>query len=140
MPPFFKHGLLARIVLFWIGLESFLLFPREENSGNIVLQPNATFTSANRLWLVIRVVLVISYFLTHSRYGEAKGKGIDNYDRELEDVIDKLIGECDRKIGRALKRLEDEDAKAAVAISVSDVTQVPFQSILIAPVVLACEF
>ncbi|XP_028770625.1 putative RNA-binding protein Luc7-like 2 isoform X3 [Neltuma alba] len=58
-------------------------------------------------------------------YGEAKAKGIDNYDRELEDVIDKLIGECDRKIGRALKRLEDEDAKAAVAISVSDVTQTP---------------
>ncbi|KAK4273634.1 hypothetical protein QN277_022001 [Acacia crassicarpa] len=58
-------------------------------------------------------------------YGEAKGKCIDNYDRELEDVIDKLIGECDRKIGRALKRLEDEDAKAAVAISVSDVTQTP---------------
>ncbi|KAI4302064.1 hypothetical protein L6164_035282 [Bauhinia variegata] len=58
-------------------------------------------------------------------YEEAKAKGIDNYDRELEDVIDKLIGECDRKIGRALKRLEDEDAKAAIAISVSEVTQTP---------------
>ncbi|KAK7374394.1 hypothetical protein VNO80_07824 [Phaseolus coccineus] len=58
-------------------------------------------------------------------YEEAKGKGTDNYDRELEDVIDKLIGECDRKIGRALKRLEDEDAKAAIAISVSEVTQTP---------------
>lgn len=56
-------------------------------------------------------------------YEEAKAKGMDNYDRELEDVIDKLIGECDRKIGRALKRLEDEDAKAAIAISVSEVTQ-----------------
>ncbi|RDX75578.1 putative RNA-binding protein Luc7-like 1 [Mucuna pruriens] len=56
-------------------------------------------------------------------YEEAKAKGTDNYDRELEDVIDKLIGECDRKIGRALKRLEDDDAKAAIAISVSDVTQ-----------------
>jgi len=62
--------------------------------------------------------------LTDFRYEEAKGKGTDNYDRELEDVIDKLIGECDRKIGRALKRLEDEDAKAAIAISVSEVTQV----------------
>ncbi|RZB93741.1 putative RNA-binding protein Luc7-like 1 isoform C [Glycine soja] len=56
-------------------------------------------------------------------YEEAKAKGTDNYDRELEDVIDKLIGECDRKIGRALKRLEDDDAKAAIAISVSEVTQ-----------------
>ncbi|KAI4350178.1 hypothetical protein L6164_010685 [Bauhinia variegata] len=58
-------------------------------------------------------------------YEEAKAKGIDNYDRELEDVIDKLIAECDRKIGRALKRLEDEDAKAAIAISVSEVTLTP---------------
>ncbi|KAJ1443580.1 Luc7-related [Sesbania bispinosa] len=58
-------------------------------------------------------------------YEEAKAKGSDNYDRELEDVIDKLIGECDRKIGRALKRLEDDDAKAAIAISVSEVTQTP---------------
>ncbi|XP_057435804.1 uncharacterized protein LOC130728366 [Lotus japonicus] len=58
-------------------------------------------------------------------YEEAKAKGADNYDRELEDVIDKLISECDRKIGRALKRLEDDDAKAAIAISVSEVTQTP---------------
>ncbi|GLT87874.1 hypothetical protein SLE2022_059290 [Rubroshorea leprosula] len=58
-------------------------------------------------------------------YEEAKAKGIDNYDRELEDAIDRLIVECDRKIGRALKRLEDEDAKAAIAISVSEVTQTP---------------
>ncbi|OIV89618.1 hypothetical protein TanjilG_15813 [Lupinus angustifolius] len=58
-------------------------------------------------------------------YEEAKSKGVDNYDRELEDVIDKLIGECDRKIGRALKRLEDDDAKAAIAISVTEVTQTP---------------
>ncbi|KAL5998015.1 hypothetical protein ACLOJK_008949 [Asimina triloba] len=56
-------------------------------------------------------------------YEEAKGKGVDNYDRDLEDVIDRLIVECDRKIQRALKRLEDEDAKAAIAISVSEVTQ-----------------
>ncbi|XVE90631.1 hypothetical protein DITRI_Ditri20bG0093300 [Diplodiscus trichospermus] len=58
-------------------------------------------------------------------YEEAKAKGIDNYDRELEDAIDRLIVECDRKIGRALKRLEEEDAKAAIAISVSEVTQTP---------------
>ncbi|URE14715.1 RNA-binding protein Luc7-like [Musa troglodytarum] len=32
---------------------------------------------------------------------------------------------CERKIQRALKRLEDEDAKAAIAISVSKVTQTP---------------
>ncbi|XP_043707595.1 putative RNA-binding protein Luc7-like 2 isoform X2 [Telopea speciosissima] len=58
-------------------------------------------------------------------YEEAKAKGTDNYDRDLEDVIDRLIVECDRKITRALKRLEDEDAKAAIAISVSEVTQSP---------------
>lgn len=71
----------------------------------------------------------LGWCLTLSRYEEAKAKGIDNYDRELEDVIDKLIGECDRKIGRALKRLEDEDAKAAIAISVSEVTQVTIESL-----------
>ncbi|KAB2093754.1 hypothetical protein ES319_A02G114400v1 [Gossypium barbadense] len=58
-------------------------------------------------------------------YEEAKSKGVDNYDRELEDAIERLIVECDRKIGRALRRLEDEDAKAAIAISVSEVTQTP---------------
>ncbi|RWR83876.1 putative RNA-binding protein Luc7-like protein 2 isoform X2 [Cinnamomum micranthum f. kanehirae] len=58
-------------------------------------------------------------------YEEAKSKGLHNYDRDLEDVIDRLIVECDRKITRALKRLEDEDAKAAIAISVSEVTQTP---------------
>lgn len=58
-------------------------------------------------------------------YEEARTKGVDNYDRDLEDVIDRLIVECDRKIARALKRLEDEDAKAAIAISVSEVTQTP---------------
>lgn len=62
--------------------------------------------------------------ITPSRYEEARAKGTDNYDRDLEDVIDKLIVECDRKISRALKRLEDDDAKAAIAISVSEVTQV----------------
>ncbi|KAL3626266.1 hypothetical protein CASFOL_029815 [Castilleja foliolosa] len=35
----------------------------------------------------------------------------------------RLIVECHRKISRALKRLDDEDAKAAIAISVSEVTQ-----------------
>ncbi|XP_044500555.1 U1 snRNP-associated protein usp106-like [Mangifera indica] len=58
-------------------------------------------------------------------YEAAKAKGTDNYDRELEDAIDRLIVECDRKIVRALKRLEDDDAKAAIAISVSEVTQTP---------------
>ncbi|GLT55174.1 hypothetical protein SLA2020_283180 [Shorea laevis] len=58
-------------------------------------------------------------------YEEAKAKGPDNYDRDLEDVIDRLILECDRKITRALRRLEAEDAKAAIAISVSEVTQTP---------------
>lgn len=47
-----------------------------------------------------------------------------NFERELEDVIERLILECDRKIHRALKRLEDDDAKAAIAISVSKVTNV----------------
>lgn len=58
-------------------------------------------------------------------YEEAKEKGSDNYDRDLEDVIDRLIVECDRKISRALKRLAEEDAKAAIAISVLEVTQTP---------------
>ncbi|XP_078441200.1 U1 snRNP-associated protein usp106-like [Wolffia australiana] len=56
-------------------------------------------------------------------YEEAKRKGVHNFDRELEDLIEKLIVECERKIQRALKRLSEEDAKAAVAISVSEVTQ-----------------
>ncbi|KAL0290684.1 UNVERIFIED_CONTAM: putative RNA-binding protein Luc7-like 1 [Sesamum calycinum] len=59
----------------------------------------------------------------YARYEEAKAKGLDNYDRDLEDNIDRLIVECDRKIARALKRLDEEDAKAAIAISVSEVTQ-----------------
>ncbi|KAK3154580.1 hypothetical protein QOZ80_2BG0192440 [Eleusine coracana subsp. coracana] len=56
-------------------------------------------------------------------YEEAKAKGTDNYDRELEETIERLIVECERKIQRALKRLEEEDAKAAIAISVTEVTQ-----------------
>jgi hypothetical protein len=59
-----------------------------------------------------------------ARYEEAKAKGTDNYDRELEETIERLIVECERKIQRALKRLEEEDAKAAIAISVTEVTQV----------------
>ncbi|KAK1318396.1 hypothetical protein QJS10_CPB04g01908 [Acorus calamus] len=58
-------------------------------------------------------------------YEEAKVKGMHNFDRELMDVIERLIVECERKIQRALKRLEEEDAKAAIAISVSKVTQPP---------------
>lgn len=58
-----------------------------------------------------------------NRYEEAKSKGMDNYDRELEETIERLIVECERKIQRALKRLEEEDAKAAIAISVTEVTQ-----------------
>ncbi|CAD6243679.1 unnamed protein product [Miscanthus lutarioriparius] len=56
-------------------------------------------------------------------YEEAKAKGTDNYDRELKETIERLIVECERKIQRALKRLEEEDAKAAIAISVTAVTQ-----------------
>ncbi|XP_066321990.1 uncharacterized protein [Miscanthus floridulus] len=56
-------------------------------------------------------------------YEEAKAKGTDNYDRELEETIERLIVECERKIQRALKRLEEEDSKAAIAISVTEVTQ-----------------
>ena len=68
--------------------------------------------------------LLAIWYLTRFRYEEAKVKGVDNYDRDLEDVIDRLIVECDRKISRALKRLAEDDAKAAIAISVSEVTQV----------------
>lgn len=70
------------------------------------------------------VKLHLQFCLTLCRYEEAKAKAIDNYERDLEDVIDRLILECDRKITRALRRLEAEDAKAAIAISVSEVTQV----------------
>ncbi|KAL6899623.1 hypothetical protein ACP4OV_006281 [Aristida adscensionis] len=56
-------------------------------------------------------------------YEEAKAKGTDNYDLELKETIERLIVECERKIQRALKRLEEEDAKAAIAISVTEVTQ-----------------
>ncbi|KAG0577413.1 hypothetical protein KC19_5G154600 [Ceratodon purpureus] len=58
-------------------------------------------------------------------YEEAKANGKDNYDRDLEDCLEKHIIECDRKIQRALKRLEDDDAGAATAIAVSEVTKSP---------------
>lgn len=73
-----------------------------------------------RLYFICSTNVILTLF----RYEEGKTKGIHNYDRDLEDVIDRLIIECDRKIARALKRLEEEDAKAAIAISVSEVTQV----------------
>ncbi|XVF04564.1 hypothetical protein REPUB_Repub05bG0094600 [Reevesia pubescens] len=56
-------------------------------------------------------------------YEKAKAKGVDSYDRELEDAIDELIIEYDGKIGGVQKRLEDEDAKSAIAIPISEVTQ-----------------
>uniref|UniRef100_A0A6N2LCL3 Uncharacterized protein n=1 Tax=Salix viminalis TaxID=40686 RepID=A0A6N2LCL3_SALVM len=62
---------------------------------------------------------------------ESRAKGVDNYEVELENVIDKLIVECDKKIGRALKRLEDDDAKAAIAISVTENAEVIEMSKLI---------
>lgn len=58
---------------------------------------------------------------------------MDNYDRELEETIERLIVECERKIQRALKRLEDDDAKAAIAISVTEVTQVHSVILLLFP-------
>lgn len=67
--------------------------------------------------------IICSFWDLH-RYEEAKDKSVHNFERELEDVIERLILECDRKIHRALKRLEDDDAKAAIAISVSKVTNV----------------
>lgn len=54
-------------------------------------------------------------------------------------MIERLIVECDRKIQRALKRLADEDAKAAIAISVSEVTLV-FSTLLIHHVYMSCRF
>ncbi|KAG8060391.1 hypothetical protein GUJ93_ZPchr0002g23618 [Zizania palustris] len=69
-------------------------------------------------------VRTLFFFPEHSnRYEEAKAKGMDNYDHDLEETIERLISECERKIQRALKRLEEEDAKAAIAISITEVTQ-----------------
>lgn len=87
-------------------------------------------------------VELYKWILHHTSYEEARAKGVDNYDVELENVIDKLIVECDKKIGRALKRLEDDDAKAAIAISVTEVTQVTRSSIttFILSISLFCYF
>lgn len=65
------------------------------------------------------------------RYQEAKTNGKDNYDRDLEDCLEKHIVECDRKIQRALKRLADDDAGAATAIAVSEVTKVCLSSSIV---------
>ncbi|CAI7861670.1 unnamed protein product, partial [Closterium sp. NIES-54] len=59
------------------------------------------------------------------RYEEAKAKGLVDYERELEGILEKLIVECDRKIQRSFKRLEDEEGAAALnAVKVSQVTDV----------------
>lgn len=57
-------------------------------------------------------------------YEEAAAKGLDNYERELEDQLDKLVVECDRKIARALKRLEDDEGAGAGLVSVMRCTDV----------------
>ena len=62
----------------------------------------------------------------HCSYEKAKAKGLCNCDRDLEEIIVRLIHECDMKIQRSLKRLADKDAKAAISISVSEVTQVTY--------------
>ncbi|CAI5929273.1 unnamed protein product, partial [Closterium sp. NIES-65] len=60
------------------------------------------------------------------RYEEAKAKGLVDYERELEGILEKLIVECDRKIQRSFKRLEDEEGAAALnAVKVSEVTDSP---------------
>eukprot|EP00854_Cymbomonas_tetramitiformis_P006604 gene6604-7906_t len=46
------------------------------------------------------------------QYEEARQKGEANYDRELLENLDKLLVECDRKIARAMKRLEEDDPAA----------------------------
>ncbi|CAI5532711.1 unnamed protein product [Closterium sp. Naga37s-1] len=59
-------------------------------------------------------------------YEEAKAKGLVDYERELEGILEKLIVECDRKIQRSFKRLEDEEGAAALnAVKVSEVTDSP---------------
>ncbi|KAI8556064.1 hypothetical protein RHMOL_Rhmol05G0223700 [Rhododendron molle] len=101
---------------------------RREVDGNTMILRDSIFESCLSFLITIRISDVIHWYvqslqgwklehdtLSLSRYEEAKAKGLDNYDRGLEDVIDRLIVECDRKITRARKRLEDEDAKAAVS-------------------------
>eukprot|EP00898_Chlorokybus_atmophyticus_P008640 jgi/Chlat1/8778/Chrsp90S08128 len=45
-------------------------------------------------------------------YEDARAKRKDNYDRELEMELEKLVVDCDRKITRAQRRLEDDDTNA----------------------------
>jgi len=54
-----------------------------------------------------------------AEYVEAHAAGKVDYSRELLDYLDKLLVECDRKIARANKRLEDEDAEARNYPSIS---------------------
>ena len=71
------------------------------------------------------VVLVCHTTLPPRRYEEAKAKGLVNYDRELESVLDKLVVECDRKIVRSFKRLEDDEGASALdSVKVSEVIEV----------------
>ncbi|GBG82939.1 hypothetical protein CBR_g36466 [Chara braunii] len=58
-------------------------------------------------------------------YEDAKKRLRDNYDRELEECLEKHIIDCDKKIQRALKRLEDTDEGAASAVPVSQATKTP---------------
>lgn len=58
------------------------------------------------------------------RYEVAKAKGKDNYDREMEEVLERHVVECDRKIQRSLKRLEDDRVEGAGNIQVSKITKV----------------
>ncbi|CAC01888.1 putative protein [Arabidopsis thaliana] len=86
---------------------------------------NGDVTEVNRKYYDRDVCrLYLSGLCPHELF-QLTAKGVDNYDRELEDAIDRLIVECDRKIGRALNRLQEEDAKAAIAISVTEFTQSP---------------
>eukprot|EP00242_Pyramimonas_sp_CCMP2087_P008524 CAMPEP_0198214366 /NCGR_PEP_ID=MMETSP1445-20131203/40838_1 /TAXON_ID=36898 /ORGANISM="Pyramimonas sp., Strain CCMP2087" /LENGTH=405 /DNA_ID=CAMNT_0043889533 /DNA_START=197 /DNA_END=1414 /DNA_ORIENTATION=+ len=45
-------------------------------------------------------------------YQAARAAGKASYDRELLEYLDKILVECDRKIARSMKRLEDEDMEA----------------------------
>lgn len=119
-----------------------LLWRLAENGPGPVLE-GALFATAKRVSLQVLCLFWIIEFsfiievraiflpwshacqtLTTIRYEEAKANGKENYDRDLEDCLEKHIIECDRKIQRALKRLEDDDAGAATAIAVSEVTKV----------------
>ena len=76
------------------------------------------------LQFVLKLNLVSVIPFTYQRYESAKVKGKYNYDRDMEDALERHIGECDRKITRALRRLEDDDSKDVTTIFVFAVTQV----------------